>query len=512
MICKNCGTQLEEGSKFCAECGTSVDSLQESVSTTVGVSEPVDNPVVSEPVSEINQSVEPVNPAFSSVESNVDMSSSNDIEEKPKKNLLIPVIVLLVLVLAVGAVYYYFNNKKKVVKDLINNAYEKFDGLTFNNSVNLDQSVLISGDFSINTNIPELKDLNSEKINYILGVDYSNKKMELGASLEENGLKIIDAAMYMLDNNAYISLKDDFDKLIKVPVDEMEDVFTTSSSMNLSEEDIKYVVKAYKDILIDSIDSNDLVKSTATITLDGKDTKVTKLTYDMTSQRAAKLVNNIIDGTLNDSKLLDILSNATGTSVEDIKSELSSSKITDTSSSSERVTFDIYTKGFNNSFVGMDINGIIQIRKNSDNVTIEAGLGSEKISLVIKSMDDNSCVIELNSSIGGEVIKGSLSITTSEVEKNVIEGSIIFDLNYNGTTFSATSKFNEKIGASIADIDVSNAVDAESLSDADLNKIEQTLSTKFMNSKLYKLIENFSSSSSYSSDYNYSFDNTGLGL
>ena len=42
MICKNCGTQLEEGSKFCAECGTSVDSVQESVNT-------IDNSVVSEP-------------------------------------------------------------------------------------------------------------------------------------------------------------------------------------------------------------------------------------------------------------------------------------------------------------------------------------------------------------------------------------------------------------------------------------------------------------------------------
>ena len=519
MICKNCGAQLEEGSKFCAECGASVDSLQQSVNTVDNsvVSEPVQSePVISEPV-QVSEPVNSINnPNFGSVENNAGMESSSGFEEKHKKSFLVPVILLLVLAVIAGGVYYYFNNKKRVVKNLINNAYEKFDSLTFSDKVNLNQSVLMTGDLSINTNISELKDLNSEKLNYVLGIDSVNKKMELGASLEENGLKIIDVAMYMLDNTAYISLKDDFDKLIKVPVDEMEDIFATSSSMNLTEDDIKYITKAYKDILIDSIDSNDLVKSTATITLDGKDTKVTKLTYDMTSQKAAKLVNNIIDGTLNDSKLLDILSKATGLSVEDIKTQLSSSKITDTSSSSEKITFDIYTKGFNNSFVGMDIQGIIQIRVNSDNVSIEAGIGSEKISLVIKTLSDDSCVIELNSSIGGEIIKGSLSITTKEVESNVIEGSIIFDLDYNGTTFNATSKFTEKLGADIADIDVSNAVDSESLTDEDMKKIEDNLGKKIMDSKLYKLIETLSSSSDYSNNYSsssvYSFDDVELGL
>lgn len=509
MICKNCGTQLEEGSKFCAECGTSVDSVQESVNTIDNsvVSEPtVSEPVVSEPINTGNQSFEPINQNLGSVESGTATNSYDDFGEKHKKNLLVPVIIFLVLALIAGGVYYYFNNKKRVVKNLINNAYEKFDSLTFGDKLDLGQSVLVSGDLSVNTNIPELQDLNSEKINYVVGVDYSNKKMELGASLEENGLKIIDAAMYMLDNNAYVLLKDNFDKLIKFPVDEMDDMFTVSNNLNLSEEDIKYIGKAYKDILIDSIDSNDLVKSTATITLDGKDTKVTKLTYDMTSQRASKLINNIIDGTLNDSKLLDILSKATGVSVDELKSELSSSKVTDTSSSSDKITFDIYTKGFNNSFVGMDIQGIIQIRKNSDNVTIEAGMGSEKVSLVIKKMSDDSCVIELNSNIGGEVINGSLSLTVKEVEKNVFEGSVVFNLNYNGSTFSVTSNYNEKIGASVADVDVTDAVDFESLSEEDVNKIEQSLSTKFMDSKLYKLIENLSSSNSYYNDYDLYYD------
>jgi hypothetical protein len=333
--------------------------------------------------------------------------------------------------------------------------------------------------------------------------------MEMGASLEENGLKIIDAAMYLLDNNAYISLKDDFDKLIKIEGVDLGEVFSSTSS-TLSESDIKYLVKAYKDILIDSLDMNDFVKSSATITLNGKDTKVNKLTYDMTSERATKLVNNIIDGTLKDSKLLDILSKATGSSVDELKSELSSSKITDNSSSTEVITFDIYTKGFNNEFVGMDIQGIIEIRKNDDNLTIEAGIGTEKISLVIKSMSDDSCVIELNSNITGAEFSGSLSITSREISSNVYEGSVIFSLNYEGSTLNITSNFKEQLGVDIANVDVSNAVNYENLTDEDMNKISEKILSKIEDSKLYQLIENLSFNSNYDYNYDYDFDDYDL--
>lgn len=477
MICKNCGAQLEEGSKFCGICGAKIEENEQVQSVTETVEST--NTVVNDGVS---------------------------VSDKPKKSFIGPIIGIIAILLIVGGIYCYFNNKGRTVKSLINNAYEKFDKLTVKNEFNIEEkSVLINGDLFITTNIPELSDLSGEKINYTVVLDYPNKKMEMGASLEENGLKIIDAAMYLIDNSAYISLKDDFDKLIKFDGIDLNDVFSTTSS-TLTESDIKYLTKAYKDILIDSLNMNDFVKSSATITLNGKDTKVSKLSYDMTSERATKLVNNIIDGTLKDSKLLDILSKATGSSVDELKSELSSSKISDTSSSNDTITFDIYTKGFNNEFVGMDIQGIIQIRKNDDNVTIEAGLGTEKVSLVIRNMSDDSCVIELNSNITGAEFSGSLSLTSKEVSNDVYEGSIIFSLNYEGNTLSVTSNFKEQLGVDIANIDVSNAVSYENLNPDEMNKLGEKLVSKFENSKLYQLIDNLSFSSNYNYDYDYDYD------
>ena len=467
MECKKCGTSLDDGSKFCGVCGAVIDDDQ-TVVNSVGSHD----------------------------------NGSNDM--KPKKGLIFPIVLLLVIALAVGGVYYYFNNKGRIVKSLINDAFEKFDGLTIDNGYNLEsQSVLISGDLSLNTNISELQDLNGEKLNYSFGLDYPNKKIEIGASLEEDGLNLIEAAMYLLDDTAYISLKDNFDKLIKIESAELSDIFSVSNGLNLSQDDIDYIVKAYKKILIDSIDSRDFDKSSATIVLNGKDTKVTKLTYNLTGAKAQKLVNNIIYETMNDSKLLNILSKASGLSVDELKSQLEMSKIDGLYDDSEMISFDIYTKGFNNSFVGMDIQGIVKIRKNNDNVTIEAGLGVEKVSLVIKSINDDSCVVEFNSNIGGEVIKGNLTLTSKEIEKNVYEGSVVFDLTYGENTFSISNKFNEKIGVSISDVDVSNAVDFESLSEDDLNRIEESISSKFMNSKLYKLIESLSYSDYSYDEYDY---------
>ncbi len=511
MVCKNCGAQLDEGSKFCGICGTKVeDNEQVQVNDVASFeTEVVDN-------SSLNP-VEIVDSSVNEVEKTPDMGTgvspieaSMNSSEKPKKSFVGPIIGIIAVLLIVGGIYCYFNNKKRAVKNIINNVYDKFESLSIENDINeiKDKSVLVSGDFSITTNIPELMDLSGEKLNYTFGIDYPNKKMEMGASLEENGLKIIDAAMYIVNNSAYVSLKDDFDKLIKVDVEGIEDIFNSTSNSNLSEADIKYLVKSYKDILIDSIDSSDLVKSTATITLDGKDTKVTKLTYDMTSQRAAKLVNNIIDGTLKDSRLLEILSSLSGSSVDELKDELKSSKITDTSDlGSGSVTFDIYTKGFNNTFVGMDIQGIIQIRKNSDNVTIEAGVGTEKISLVIKKLDDNSCIIELNSNVGGEVIKGSLSISSKEISSNNYQGTIILNIAVGETYLNMTSNFTEVYGADVASIDVSGAVDVNSLTMEDQNRISESLGNKLMNSKLYKLVESIQSSrNSYYDDYDYDYD------
>ena len=142
MLCKNCGSQLEEGTKFCGTCGTSISS------PSVGV------------------------------------------DEKPKKNFVGPVIGIIAVLLIVGGVYlrFFSNNNHKIVKDLINNAYDKLEGLTITKDTDvIDESILVSGDLTVSTNISGLESLSQDKLSYTLGVDYPNNKMEMSAALRENG-------------------------------------------------------------------------------------------------------------------------------------------------------------------------------------------------------------------------------------------------------------------------------------------------------------------------------------
>ena len=455
MLCKNCGSQLEEGTKFCGTCGTSISS------PSVGV------------------------------------------DEKPKKNFVGPIIGIIAVLLIVGGVYlrFFSNNNHKIVKDLINNAYDKLEGLTITKDTDvIDESILVSGDLTVSTNIPGLESLSQDKLSYALGIDYPNNKMEMNAILSENGKSIFDVAMYILDNAGYVSFKDDYEKLIKFDIDDVNEIFSTTSSSKLTDDDLKYLTKAYKDILIKSLKGSDFEKSSSTILLDGKETKVTKLTYNMTGSKLQNLNNDIIYETLKDSKLLEILAKATDSSIDDVKELLEMSKMDGNYDSDEHVAFDIYTRGRNNEFVGMDIQGIITIRKNSDNLTISAGMGSEKITIVFKNIDDNTGIIEFNASIDGSEISGSLKFTFKDVSDKKSEGSIVFDLTYDEVQLTITNNFTVVTGAVIADIDTSNSIDYESLTVQDENKIMDSIEKRFMNSNLYKSFVG-TTSSSYSNSY-----------
>ena len=88
MYCSKCGTQNNEGYKFCIKCGNSLNSTSAEASTVVeenileqNVSTNVEQPVISkqqlvEPVPQVQQQVAPVEPSVNAPQSSITNNNS----------------------------------------------------------------------------------------------------------------------------------------------------------------------------------------------------------------------------------------------------------------------------------------------------------------------------------------------------------------------------------------------------------------------------------------------------
>lgn len=509
MNCKNCGSQLDEGSKFCGNCGTPVEMV---------VSNPI-NEVDSSVESNVSNAVESsvfdneVQSTVTEVVNNVDnmvaVSSSGDEIDNPKSSKvgLIVIIVLLLGIIGSGCFYAYnlFFGKKRIVSSLINTVYDKVD-LAIDEAYAYDKnSSLITGDMSFNTNIPDLEVLNSEKISYTFGLDYSNKRFQAGMKLEENNTSLIDAMLFIKDNVAYTLLKDIYPSLIKNELSEdlLGEVFE-STNAGISKEDIKYINKSFKNILINSLDMDDFNKSTKVIIVNGVDTKVNVLSYTLDNNNYGKFIDSFIDNTVSDQKLLEIFAKISDSNVNEIKDSLNKSKGLDYSGVGDlSIVFDIYTKGLKNEFVGMDINFAelydIQLRLYDNLTDVNVTFGEFKANFVVKELGENTYNVDFTYNIGDKSLTGNISNEYKKIDSNKSENILKFVVNFDGKMFSFTTNYTQSIGEVVADFDVTGAVDYESISEEEMNEMFSKFLAKFEDSELGKLIEEFYADS-YDSD------------
>lgn len=437
-------------------------------------------------------------------------SDFSDLKSKNrKKGLIIVIIALLIACAAFGGYYFYKNRPKKIVTDIINEMFENYDELV-NDDATLDitkDPFKVTGNLSVDTNIDGFDILNKESIGFGLGLDYSKQKFEMAAKLAEGKTNIVDAIIYALDDKMYLSLKDDYKGLIDLDeTADFNEMFDLESlkSFDLSKDDMNYIVKTYKDVLIDSIDEKDLEKSSSTLEIDDKDTKVTKIAYVMNNKTLENLAKAMIDKTVDDKKLLDIWSKLTGVDKSELKDSLKEAKKQVEVPSDVKITINFYTKGFNNNLVGLEIktkDGFkLSVVENKDNTDIVFDMSGVKIEFVVKESSEDKFDASVIINAMGEKITGDLIITRKENKKDNYTGALKFDVHYSDYYASIKLDYGVEVNAKVCDIDTSKAVKVTN-SDIELANAIQKIYTRFTKSNLYKVLE---STSSYDTAvYNY---------
>lgn len=437
--------------------------------------------------------------------------SVNTPVEAPKKNKTLPIFIILAVVLCLCLVgfYLYSNSPKQILANVLNKTYAKYDTFV-NQDLTFDiaqDSIKFEDDLNLDTNIEGFEKLKEDVIAIAGGIDYKNKKVEGAITLKEGSTKLVELMTYIIENRLYMTLGDDYKGLIDAGEFDSAELFNldADTKTDFDKNDINYVVRAYKDIIINSIDEKALVKGETTITIDGKETKVSKLTYDLNNENLDNFYKNIITKTLENKELIKTLAKLTNTDESKLTDALKDAKGNTKAIANEKIVLEIYTNGFmNNNFVGFNFNienGLtVNYIKNQNNTKITLSIGKEvALNLTINENTNKKFSADYEIKYGETNISGNLTTTAEEMSKNKYKGSISFTVKYDKYSASIKSNYSLEVGSKIADIDTTKAIDAENASN-DLYNAINNISSRLSTSNIGSIINSLSG---YSTDYDY---------
>lgn len=430
-------------------------------------------------------------------EDTISKSNETIINEKKKNKLIIPLITTILLLIIIGAFGFYINmtsKPKKVISNLINTLYNSYKKTNDYYKLNLqDKPYIIDGNLNIITDIPYIEELNQEKFNYKIGIDSTNKKMLTEFNLMEDENKIISLIYYFLNTESYLKL-DEYEKLIKL--DEENTYFDSnitynSENLNMTNEDLDYIIKEAKEILINSIDMSAFTKTKDKIKINDKETSVNKYTIELNEKNLKNLDTNFKTNIIKNKNLIKKLSELTNKTEDEI---IESIKTTNNYQNSGK--FNIYTTKFKNdikmieySYMGNKIQ--ITFDKEIKNITIKSGISS--IEFDIKKYTKEEMHIDFSLSYGFP-IKGYIKTNIKNSSKEELNYTTTININYLNYNFGIKNEINIEEVNELYNIDTTNYVDANTIDPNEMNNIMENLLTKYQNSNLFKIIQNLSMS------------------
>lgn len=476
--------------------------------------------------------------------------TTNNLNNAPKKKsgiAKIIIIIVLALILVGGGVFAAIKltskkDNKKETKEIdrvavynnavsstfgkINGLVDDFDAVQSKFQIG-DKPLYFKGDIKVDSNIFKSEDIGFDitkyKLDLELGLDSKNNKMLLDAGLNDT----LNAKLYYSNNKVYL-ISDVLDNPVDITkeitsemgITNFEDLSISFSEVNEMEkynidDQIKEISKSFEQIIIESIDEDKIETEESSYEVNGEKVDATKLTLTIDEEKLKETIKKLIDKLENDEELISTLASITEVSETEIK-EMFEDIDTDDISFEEKIYISVYVPKNSEEATGLSIkvddkeflsfytyNGSLNLtindgeddlilntvkKDNGTNFSLKIN-DKEILSGIARELSDKK--IDFDITLNDDEDKITLSIyTTTDEKESSVSGEYNYKLTINEDYISASGKYSLESKDSLDNVDVSNAVLAESV---DSEKVLTNIQNKIAsNNDLKALFESLS--------------------
>lgn len=431
------------------------------------------NPPAPEPVEEQNSpsyettttSEEPNNTLSNN--DNQDEANKNTTEPIEKKSSVAGTIITILILLVFAAIigYLFWSNKpKNIFVTSINKMYSDFNtyvkDFKSNRIVELSRNnvIIYNTNIKVDSDVSELDEfadlLKGLTINYILGMDQKNEKMNINFDIKSDENELMNLKLYNESNLLYL-LDEKLDKYIII-----DNVDPSIINKEKTKDEILYLIEKVKDLFIKSLKEEYFDKEEESLIINNEVVDTKKTTLMINDKRLKEILIFIINGLKSDEHSIEAIITINNSNInkeeilEIFDKILEECKKQDLLLDGE-IILELYSKGLFNKVVKYNlmikyndnygklkdtrISYVLYTEKNKavKEIMFKKGIIA-KAKLLIKSGDDkNTYDLILYDSIGEEI------------------SNIIFDIKSKKTELVIDKKFNNKIDVNILIKDIS---------------------------------------------------------
>ena len=399
------------------------------------------------------------------MEQNGQFNEQTNTKKSKKKGKIVLGIILAILILAVialVAVYFLvFSTPQYIFASTLDNIFNMKAQTysTIKSAVTLNGSAQFA-DESVNE---QLEDIEKISLNIGSQIDYQNQSEIVDLGLQYEDESVVDARFYFKDGEMYTLLDGLFDDYIKVDLDTeqanlMKELLDLTQVQGKQENLIKVMSILGNELKGQIANVGTFEKNTEQMTLNGENKNVTRVSLLFTAQEFSTVVTNVCNNLADNDEFIKCFDESPRDELLAIVDSFEEGE----PSSDDTIRISLYTQGLLNEPIGFGLD--LNIAEN------------EELSIVLNIMKETDNLYTVNYTQGDNKIDGKIEISKAENTKEHQTGEAKITLNLlDVVTIKMNVGYANSYNQAVDEVDTRNSVNAEDLTQEDINTILENL-------------------------------------